>query len=259
MKDKVFFIGAGPGDPDLITVKGKSILEQADVILYTGSLVPKEVLTWAKNDCLIQSSENMTYHEIFQFYKENIKNNIFVRLHTGDPSIYSTIAKQIEYLNTQNIQFEIIPGVTSAFAAAASLGIELTIPGVSQTIILSRVPGRTPNPEPLENILNCKSSSHIFYLSVKLIHILKKTAINNCGYSLNTPCWVVEKATWQEERVIKGTLDDIILKVKEANIRGNALIYLGYFLHQKEEFVSHLYNNNPYVWKKLSKQETSNE
>lgn len=241
---KVIFIGAGPGDPKLITVKAREILEAAKVILYTGSLVPREVLSWAPVDCLIESSENMSYQQIFDFIEENIQNNDVIRVHTGDPSIYSTIAKQISFLNSKNISYEVIPGVTAAFGAAASLGIEYTIPGVSQTLIISRIEGNTPNPESLEAILACKNSSKVFYLSVSLMDELADKAVK-LGYSTITPCWVVEKATWPSQKVVKGTLNDIHQKVKDAGIKKTALILLGDFLNQKEEEESHLYNVLP--------------
>lgn len=239
--NKVFFIGAGPGDPELITVKGMNILESAKVILYTGSLVPKEVLNWAPADCLIESSENMSYQEIFDFFEKHIKNSDIARVHTGDPSIYSTIAKQIKFLNTKNIPYQVIPGVTAAFGAAASLGIEYTIPGISQTLIISRVEGKTSNPESIKNILACKNTSKVFYLSASLLDEMSEIAIK-LGYSTTTPCWVVEKATWSTQRTIKGTLQDIQHKVNEAGIKKTALILLGEFLSQEEKEESHLYN-----------------
>jgi len=234
----IHFVGAGPGDPELITVKGMRCLEQADTVLYTGSLVPKELLSWCKPDALIVSSEEMDYDEIFAFLSKYADTN-FVRLHTGDPSIYSTIAKQIEYLKEQGINYEVVPGVTAAFGAAASLGIEYTIPGVSQTIILSRVEGATPNPEKLSNILSCKNSSLVFYLSIRLLGKLKETAFE-LGYSPSTPCYVVEKATWKDEMVYRGTLEDI--ESRTSHIKGVALIMLGEFLNQKETLVSGLYS-----------------
>ena len=233
----IYFIGAGPGDPDLITVKAMKILQIADLVLYTGSLVPKEVLGWCKNDAVIQDSQGMKYHEIFEILKNN-SDKIVARVHTGDPSIYSTIAKQIEFLKEQDIQYKVIAGVSAAFGAAATLGIEYTIPGVSQTIILSRVAGKTPNPEDLNNILACKNSSLIFYLSILLLKKLKKQALN-LGYNPDTPCWVIEKATWKDEKIYKGTISDIETQV--SHIKGIALIMMGDFLYQKETEESHLY------------------
>jgi precorrin-4/cobalt-precorrin-4 C11-methyltransferase len=233
----VYFIGAGPGDPELITIKAQQIMKKADVVLYTGSLVPREVLSWCKNDALIVDSQGMKYPEIFAFLEEH-QDKIVARVHTGDPSIYSTIAKQIEFLNTKKIKYEVIAGITACFGASASLGIEYTIPGVSQTLIITRVEGRTPNPEKLKNILACKNSSLVFYLSILLLKKLKKEALA-MGYSPDTPCWVVEKATWKEEAIYRGRLSDIEEQV--SHIRGVALILLGDFLHQKERVESHLY------------------
>ena len=233
----IYFIGAGPGDPELVTVKANNILETVDVVLFTGSLVPREVLSWCKDDCLIEDSQGMKYPEIFEFLVKH-KDKKVARVHTGDPSLYSTIAKQIEFLNTQGIDYEVIPGITAAFGAAASLGIEYTIPGVSQTIILSRVEGKTPNPESLENILACKNSSLVFYLSILLLKKLKNKALD-MGYRADTPCWVVEKATWKQEEIYKGTISNIEEKV--SHIKGVALILFGDFLKQEETEESHLY------------------
>lgn len=234
----IYFIGAGPGDPELVTIKASKILAKADVVLYTGSLVPKEVLSWCENAKIIEDSQGMKYDEIFSFL-ETHKEKKVARLHTGDPSLYSTIAKQIKFLKSKNISYEVVPGVTAAFGAAAALGIEYTIPGVSQTVILTRVEGKTPNPEKLANILRCKNSSLIFYLSINLIKKLREEAYR-LNYKKETPCWVVERATHPEEKVYKATLESIEEKV--SHIKGVALIMLGDFLHQKESTESHLYN-----------------
>jgi len=233
----IYFIGAGCGDPELVTLKAYKILQKADVVLYTGSLVPKEVLKWCKDDALIQDSQYMKYDEIFEFLKTH-SHKIVARVHTGDPTLYSTIAKQIEFLRSQDIDFEVIPGITAAFGASASLGIEYTIPGVSQTLILSRIEGKTPQPESLEHILACKNSSMVFYLSISLLKKLKAKALQ-MGYSIDTPCWVVEKASWEDEQIYKGTLADI--EEKTSHIKGVAVILFGEFLHQKESVESHLY------------------
>ncbi len=233
----IYFIGAGAGDPDLITLKAYKILKIADVVLYTGSLVPKEVLGHCKKEAIIYDSQNMKYGEIFEFL-EKYSDKIVARVHTGDPSIYSTIARQIEFLKQKKIEYKVIAGVSAVFGAGASLGIEYTIPGVSQTLILSRIEGKTPNPESLENILRCKNSSLVFYLSILLLDKLKTKALE-MGYKFDTPCWVVEKATWSDEAIYKGTIGDIESKV--SHIRGVALILFGDFLHQKQSEESHLY------------------
>ena len=236
----IYFIGAGCGDPELITIKAMKILQKADAILYTGSLVPKEILIWAKKDSIIKDSQKMSYDEIFNFLSQH-KDKIVARLHTGDPTLYSTIAKQIEFLKKKEISYSIIPGVSAAFGASSSLGIEYTIPGVSQTLVLTRVEGKTKNPENLENILRLKNSSLVFYLSISLLQKLKMTALK-MGYKKSTPCWVIHKATWSDEKIYKGTIADISLKV--SHIKGIALILFGDFLHQKETISSHLYQKN---------------
>jgi len=233
----IYFIGASCGDPELITVKAMNILKKADVVLYTGSLVPKEVLSWCKDDAIILDSQKMKYPEIFHILETN-KDKLLARVHTGDPSIYSTIAKQIEFLDSKNIPYKVIPGVSAAFGAAASLGIEYTIPGVSQTIVLTRIEGKTPQPEQLENILKLKNSSLVFYLSIGLIDKLYTKSLE-LGYSKDTPCWVIHKATWKDEKIYKGTIETIASEVK--HIKGLALILFGDFLNQKETTQSHLY------------------
>ncbi len=233
----IYFIGAGSGDPELLTIKAQKILQKADAVLFTGSLVPREVLGWCKSNAIIKDSQSMKYPEIFEFL-EKYKNKIVARVHTGDPSIYSTIAKQIAFLKEKKIEYRVIAGVTACFGASASLGIEYTIPSVSQTLIISRIEGRTPNPEKLENILACRNSSLVFYLSITLLKKLKRKALE-MGYNPDTPCWVVEKATWEDEAIYKGTILDIEEKV--SHIKGIALILLGDFLHQKESEESHLY------------------
>ena len=234
----IYFVGAGPGDPELITLKGYKLLQKADSVLYTGSLIPKELLTHCKEGAIIKDSQSMRYDEIFDFLKKYSKG-ICVRLHTGDTTLYSTIAKQISYLESENIDYKIVPGVTAAFAGAATSKIEYTIPGVSQTLVISRVEGKTPNPEQLENILSLKHSSIVFYLSIRLIDKLVSKA-KEIGYSNNTPCWVVEKASWPDEKIYKGTICNISDKV--SHIKGVAIIMLGDFLDQKELIESHLYS-----------------
>jgi len=233
----IYFIGAGPGDPELLTIKAQKILHQADAVLYTGSLVPRDVLGWCRKDALIVDSQGMKYPEIFAFLDAH-RDEVTVRLHTGDPSLYSTLARQIAYLHEARIDYRVIPGITAAFGAAASLGIEYTLPGVSQTMVLTRIEGHTPNPESLQNILSLRHSSLVFYLSIRLLDTLKATA-EATGYPLDTPCWVIEKATWEHEAIHKGTLATIGEQV--SHIQGVALILLGDFLHQRESEASHLY------------------
>ena len=227
----VYFIGAGPGDVDLITVKGRRILEEADVVIYAGSLVKSEHLKFCKKEALTYNSAKMTLEEVIDVIKENYENgkkNI-VRLHTGDPSIYGAIKEQMDELERLNIEYKVIPGVSSFTAAAASIKKEFTLPNVSQTVILTRIEGRTPVPETesLEKLASIKASMAIF-LSVSMIDkVVEKLRI---GYGRNVPIAVIEKATWEDERVIIGTLDDIVDKVKEAKITKTAQILVGDFI-----------------------------
>lgn len=226
----VYFIGAGPGDVDLITVKGRKILEKADIVIYAGSLVSKEHLEFCKLDVEIHNSASMTFEQVIEVIKKGEEENkLTVRLHTGDPSIYGAIKEQIDELEKHRINYEVIPGVSSFTGAAAAIKKEFTLPSVSQTVILTRVEGRTPVPkeQDLEILARCNASMAIF-LSIgmidKVVDKLKK------GYGRNVPIAVVERATWEDERIIIGTLEDIAEKVKEAKITKCAQILVGDFI-----------------------------
>lgn len=225
----VYFIGAGPGDVDLITVKGRSILEKADVVIYAGSLVSNKHLDFCKDGCKFYNSASMTLDEVIDVIKES-KNSLVVRLHTGDPSIYGAIKEQMDELEKLGINYEVIPGVSSFTAAASVIKKEFTLPSVSQTVILTRVEGRTPVPEKedLEKLASIGASMALF-LSVsmidKVVEKLKK------GYKRgDVPVAVVFRATWDDESYILGTLDDIAQKVKEAGITKCAQILVGDFI-----------------------------
>lgn len=224
----VYFVGAGPGDVDLITVKGRNALTKADIVIYAGSLVAKEHLEFCREDIEIYNSAKMTLDEVVEVIR-NSRDKIIVRLHTGDPSIYGAIKEQMDELDKLKIQYEVIPGVSSFVAAASVIKKEFTLPAVTQTVILTRVEGRTPVPETedLERLATIGASMAIF-LSIsmigKVVEKLKR------GYGKNVPIAVVERATWRDERVIIGTLDDIEEKVKEANIVKCAQILVGDFI-----------------------------
>ncbi|WP_034868517.1 precorrin-4 C(11)-methyltransferase [Clostridium lundense] len=227
---KVYFIGAGPGDVDLITVKGRDILSQADVVIYAGSLVSKEHMDYCKEGVEIQNSASMTLEQVIEVMKNNVPaGKSVVRLHTGDPSMYGAIKEQMDELDKFNIEYEVVPGVSSCFAAAAAIKREFTLPGVTQTLILTRVEGRTPVPagEDLE-VLASSGASMAIFLSISMIE--KVVAKLRKGYGKNVPIAIVERATWEDERVIIGTLDDIAEKVKEANITKCAQILVGDFI-----------------------------
>lgn len=226
----VCFIGAGPGDVDLITVKGRDILSSADVVIYAGSLVSPEHLKFCKKGVEVHNSASMTLEEVIEVMKKSeAEDKVTVRLHTGDPAIYGAIKEQMDELDLYGIKYEVVPGVSSFTAAAAAVKKEFTLPEVTQTVILTRVEGRTPVPEQerLENLAKIGASMAIF-LSIsmidKVVEKLKK------GYGRNVPIAVVERATWEDERIITGTLDDIAEKVKEAGITKCAQILVGDFI-----------------------------
>ncbi|MCR1973867.1 precorrin-4 C(11)-methyltransferase [Clostridium sporogenes] len=233
MESKVYFIGAGPGDPDLITVKGRDILTKADVVIYAGSLVSKEHLHYCKEGVEVYNSASMTLKEVINvIQKAHNENKSIVRLHTGDSSIYGAIKEQMDELDKLNICYEVVPGVSSFSAAAASIKKEFTLPGVSQTLILTRVEGRTPVPEKEDlEVLASRGASMALFLSVGMID---KVALKlKKGYGRNVPIAVIQRATWQDEKVVIGTLDDIAKKVKDANITKTAQILVGDFIDCK--------------------------
>lgn len=240
---KVYFIGAGPGDPDLITVKGLKIIEKADIIIYAGSLVNPEVLKDHKPGAAIYNSASMNLEQILEVMVQGVKEGKLVaRVHTGDPSIYGAIREQMDGLSKKNIAYEVVPGVSSFVAAAAALRCEYTLPGVSQTIILTRHEGRTPVPagQDLASLAGHKASLAIF-LSVSMIEEVV-SQLTPC-YGGDTPVAVVEKASWPEERIVRGTLNTIACMVKEYKIEKTALILVGGFLGNEYE-LSRLYDKS---------------
>ena len=237
----IYIVGAGPGDPDLITVKGRRLLEQADVILYAGSLVNPVHLEYKKEGCLVYNTAYMHLEQVTSVMERYHKEGkMIVRLHTGDPSIYGAIREQMDFLRQKNIPFEVVPGVSSFCGAAAVLQEEFTLPDVSQTVILSRVEGRTgvPEKESLASLAAHKASL-ILFLSVSMIEQVSETLIPY--YGKDTPVAVVYKATWPEEIQIRGTLETISQQVKEAGIRKTALILVGWFMG-REYSLSKLYD-----------------
>jgi len=245
MKGKVIIVGAGPGDPELITLKGKRAIEEADIIVYAGSLVNREILKYNKKNAKIYNSATMDLEEIVKVMVEGVEKGLkVVRLHSGDPSIYGAIKEQIEELKKHGIDVEIIPGVTSLSAAASSLKVELTVPKVSQTVIITRPEGRTPVPEreSLRELARHGSTMAIF-LGVGMIDKVVSQLIEG-GYRRDTPVAVVYKASWDDEKIVRGTLENIVPKVKEANIKRSALIIVGDVLDPKDYEYSKLYDKN---------------
>lgn len=224
----VSFVGAGPGDPELITVKGRRLLSEADVIIYAGSLVNPALLSLAKEGAAIYNSASMTLDEVIAVMEEAAAQGKYVvRLHTGDPSIYGAIKEQMDALKERNLSYEVIPGVSSFLAAAAALECEYTLPEVSQTVIITRMEGRTPVPETekLSSLAAHKTTMCIF-LSVHMVENVVKQLLSG-GYPSDTPIAIVQKASWPEEKIISGTLETIAAKVSEANIDRTAMIVVG--------------------------------
>ncbi len=232
----VYFIGAGPGDPDLITVKGQRLIEEADVVIYTGSLVNPQVLAGAKPDAELYDSAAMTLDEVVALMEQGErKQKQVVRVHTGDPSLYGAIREQMAELDHLGIAYEVIPGVSSFLAAAAALKREYTLPGVSQTVILTRMEGRTPVPES-EQIakLAAHQATMVIFLSVGRIGQLCEQ-LRQGGYHEDTPAAAVYKASWKDQKIVCGTLKELAGKVQEAGIRKTALVMVGGFLGDEFE------------------------
>lgn len=227
----IFFVGAGPGDPRLITVRGRDLLERADRVIYAGSLVNPELLNWCSESCEIHNSASMTLEEVLAVMEKSQRDGEqLVRLHTGDPSIYGAIKEQIDALKKLGLSYEVIPGVSSFQGAAASLGVEYTLPGVSQTVILTRMEGRTPVPEKenIEHLAKIQASMAIF-LSSSMMEELARRLIKG-GYPASTKAAIVYKATWPDEQVIHTSLENLAADGKKSGITKTALILVGDFL-----------------------------
>ena len=240
---KVYFIGAGPGDPELITVKGKRIIEMSGYCIYAGSLVNPDILKYCSKDTRIYDSASMSLEKIINIIEEAKEDNKDVaRVHTGDPSIYGAIQEQMSELDKRGIDYEVIPGVSSFLAAAATLKQELTLPGVSQTVIITRIEGRTPVPETegLEVLAKSKATLCIF-LSVneidKVVSILKPVYGSNC------PVAIVYKASWKDEKVIISNLSDVADEITQNGIKKTAIIIVGDVLSKNFEY-SKLYDKH---------------
>ncbi|GAX91024.1 precorrin-4 C(11)-methyltransferase [Effusibacillus lacus] len=228
MAGKVYFIGAGPGDPELITVKGKRLIDQADLILYTDSLVNEEVVANPKPGAVVEKSAGLTLEEIVARMVETVRTGGTVaRVHTGDPAVYGAIMEQIVRLNEAGIEWEIVPGVSSVFAAAAVLGAELTIPELTQTLILTRAEGRTPVPEGEKLVDLAKHDSTIaLFLSATLMDKVVED-LREAGWSEDTPVAVVQKATWPDQVILRSTVGEVAGEMKRLGIRSQAMVLAG--------------------------------
>jgi precorrin-4/cobalt-precorrin-4 C11-methyltransferase len=222
----IAFVGAGPGDVELITVKGRRLLDHAGCIVYAGSLVNPAILAGCQAD--IHDSAGMNLDEIIETMATAWRNGqSVVRLHTGDPSIFGAIKEQMQRLDTLDIPYIVVPGVSSAFGTAAALKAELTLPEIAQTVIITRQEGRTPVPD-LEKLrlLATHQTTMLIFLSVSMIETVVLELIAG-GYPQDTPVAVVEKATWDNERIVKGTLADIAAGIRETGICKTAIICVG--------------------------------
>lgn len=242
MNPKVWFVGAGPGDPDLITVKGRDLIARADAILFAGSLVQLAATQWAKESCVIKDSKDMTLDEITDWLIEQAKpNKTVIRLQTGDPSLYGALIEMVQPLDAAGIEVEVVPGISSAMAAAACAVESLTLPEITQTVILTRVEGRTPMPEgeSLQELASHHTTLCLF-LSITLLSKIQ-SELKAAGWADNAPVVVVHKATWQDEQqIIRGTLSTIRDLCKEAKINTQAMIIVSPTLGARH-------------WKKLAK------
>ena len=240
---KVVFIGAGPGDPELITLKGKRFLEQADVIIYAGSLLNPEILKYGKPGAELHDSAAMHRDEVFKVMVNSVREGKLVaRVHDGDPSFFGAIQEQMDYLSNQGIEYVNIPGVSCLQGSAASLQRELTLPNISQTVIVTRPKGRTPVPESesIRELARHQTTMVVFLGTPQIATVVDE--LQKGGYPKDTPAAVVYKATWPEQKIVRGTLGDIVEKAKAAEITETALIFVGRVLNPEGYDFSKLYD-----------------
>ena len=238
----VYFVGAGTGAVDLITVRGMRLLEKADVIIYAGSLVNPELLQYANKDCEIHDSAKLTLEEVLTIIqKAETDGKITVRLHTGEPSIYGAVREQMDELDRLGISYESCPGVSACFGAAASLNLEYTLPGISQSLIITRMEGRTqvPEKESIESFAAHQASMAI-YLSTGMLKELSERLVAG-GYRKETPAALVYKATWPEEEAYICTIETLYDTAKEHGITKTALVLVGEVITHQNYKKSRLY------------------
>ena len=222
---QVYIVGAGAGDPELITVKGQKLLQKADVIIYAGSLVNPALLDFAKEGAEIHDSASMTLPEVIETIEKAVaKDLMVVRLHTGDPSIYGAIQEQMDALKKKGIDFEVVPGVSSFLATAAALKQEYTLPGISQTVIITRNEGRTPVPEREKlRSLAAHQATMCIFLSITMLADVVKELIEG-GYAPSTPIAIVQRASWPEQEIVRATLETIVAEIADKGIDRTAMI-----------------------------------
>lgn len=232
----VYFVGAGSGAVDLITVRGQRLLRQADVVIYAGSLVNPQLLQETRPDCRLYNSAKMTLEEVLEVIGQAEREGAtIVRLHTGDPCLYGAIREQMDALDAAGIAYEVVPGVSSFCGAAAAAKAEYTVPGVSQTVILTRVAGRTPVPAGQElSALAAHQASMVLFLSAGLLEKAQQELLAG-GYPAETPAALVYKATWPEEKVVRCTVSTLAASARENGIEKTALVLVGRFLGEEGE------------------------
>ncbi|AIQ12242.1 precorrin-4 C(11)-methyltransferase [Paenibacillus durus] len=249
LEPRVYIVGAGPGDPDLITVKGLNILMNADFVLYTDSLVNEQLISRAGSHAKVLQSSGMDLEQMVDVMSEAVLTGKSVaRVHTGDPAVYGAILEQMVLLKQRGIDYEIVPGVSSVFAAAAVLGAELTVPDLTQTVILTRAEGRTPVPE--REKLRDLASHHCtvaLFLSATLAKKVVKEFLE-AGWSEDTPVAVVQRATWPDQKIVRTTLRHLDSDLRQAGIRMHAMILAGWALDpgmvDRDEHRSKLYDKS---------------
>lgn len=238
----VHFVGAGSGAVDLITVRGMRLLEQADVVIYAGSLVNPELLSYAKDGCEIHNSAKMTLDEVIDvIVKADSDKKTVVRLHTGEPSIYGAIREQMDILDEKGISYDSCPGVSACFGAASSLNLEFTLPKVSQSLIITRMEGKTkvPKKESIESFA-AHNASMAIYLSTGMLEELSERLVTG-GYSLDTPAALIYKATWPEEEAYVCTVGTLSEVAREHNITKTAMVLVGDVISHRQYEKSRLY------------------
>ena len=239
----IHFVGAGSGAPDLITIRGKNLLEKADVIIYAGSLVNPQLLDYAKEDCQVYNSALMTLEEVLAvMFKAEEEGKMTVRLHTGDPCLYGAIREQMDVLDEKGIEYDSTPGVSSFCGAASALDLEYTLPDVSQSVIITRMAGRTPVPtkESIESFA-AHQATMVVFLSTTMLEELSERLIAG-GYSADTPAAIVYKATWEDEKKFICTVGTLAETARENDIRKTALMIIGDVVTHTHYNRSELYN-----------------
>lgn len=239
----IHFVGAGSGAPDLITIRGKNLLEKADVIIYAGSLVNPQLLEYAKEGCQIYNSALMTLEEVLEvMFKAEEEGKMTVRLHTGDPCLYGAIREQMDVLDEKGVEYDSTPGVSSFCGAASALDLEYTLPDVSQSVIITRMAGRTPVPtkESIESFA-AHQATMVVFLSTTMLEELSERLIAG-GYSADTPAAIVYKATWEDEKKFICTVGTLAQTARENDIRKTALMIIGDVVTHTHYNRSELYN-----------------